>query len=231
MLSLWNAAKIQLDIKRALNVKEIYTLAPSKEPNRMPLKHIAGSSIWFMTEEVSNEESVNVVEKNAFQLLMNNSKSLVRLQNKDIKNKKEELWNDVVALIKEPLFRKQQLDAAQKFINTIVEALWAIDGNQCTINNAFAQNQCKGLPSFFSAVYAKEYRQWRTQKKAKPTLSSEKLLECSDNIFNMISAWDKLNFPSKDFSHNSRLLAESLKSYQEYLVKSKDIMAENEKRQ
>ena len=68
----------------------------------------------------------------------------------------------------------------------------------------------KGYQAFLSAVYAKEYRQLRTQKKAKPTLSPGTLLECSDNIFGMISAWDKLNFPAKDFGQHSRLLAESI---------------------
>ena len=48
------------------------------ETNFSLQKRIAGSSIWFMAEEVSNKESVNVGEKNAFQFLMNNSTSLVR---------------------------------------------------------------------------------------------------------------------------------------------------------
>ena len=93
------------------------------------------------------------------------------------------------------------------------------------INNKFAEKQCKGLPTYFNPVYNHTYNDYKALKKAKPKLSSELLLEYSDNLFNILSVWTNVSLPPDKFMSAVKEIAESVRSHVSYLIKWKDSMA------
>ncbi len=114
----------------------------------------------------------------------------------------------------------------KKLASRVTECLWAIDSNHSQINNAFTNKKCKGLPGLFGTIYSKQYRDWVAQKKRKPSLSSENLGRCADELFNILSAWDRVKCPSDKFFAACRKLAEALRSYADCIMKSKEKVAE-----
>ena len=107
----------------------------------------------------------------------------------------------------------------------LVDVLWHIDGNHEHINNKFAVKQCKGLPTYFNPVYNNTYNDYKTLKKAKPKLSSELLLQCSDNLFDILSVWTNVSLPPDKFMSAVKEIAESFRSHASYLIKWKNSMA------
>ena len=62
-------------------------------------------------------------------------------------------------------------------------------------------------------------------KKAKPKLSSELLLQHSDNLFDILSVWTNVSLPPDKFMSAVKEIAESVRSHVSYLIKWKDSMA------
>ena len=61
------------------------------------------SEVWFLVDKATAVASVLPVEKlvnDALDILMKNAKSVVRVPPVDIKNKKSELFNDILSLSK-----------------------------------------------------------------------------------------------------------------------------------
>ena len=53
--------------------------------------------------------------------------------------------------------------------------------------------ECSNLPDFFQQIYAKDYHEYKEQKLKKSQLWMEQLRMCSDELFDVISTWDKTN--------------------------------------
>ena len=62
-------------------------------------------------------------------------------------------------------------------------------------------------------------------KKAKPKLSSELLLQHSDNLFDILSVWTNVSLPPDKFMSAVKEIAESFRSHASYLIKWKNSMA------
>ena len=105
--------------------------------------------------------------------------------------------------------------------------LWAIDGNYTQFHNGFVSSHPLALPNYFKNIYQKEYFYWRRRKRAKPILSQETLVKCSDNLFDILGAWNHTTFPDEELIKATRILAECLKSYADYLLKAKEQMTIN----
>ena len=67
----------------------------------------------------------------------------------------------------------------------------------------------------------KGYRDWASQKHARPTLTKDSLMKCSDNLYDAISFWERKAFDPK-LLNACRILAESLRSYANYLVSANE---------
>ena len=122
-------------------------------------------------------------------------------------------------------FYSGSLNDGKKFVDYITNALWTIDENHSQINKAAANGDCQPLPDLFNEIYSTEYNYWRQLKKAKPTLCFEKLMECSDNLFDQLTVWHNKKFPSKVFLDGCVSLAEYLRSYADMVKKVQNRMA------
>ena len=136
-----------------------------------------------------------------------------------MKNKKHKLYKTIVKLTEscEMTFHSGSLNDGKKFVDYITNALWTIDGNHSQINKATANRDCKPLPDLFNEIYSTEYNCWHQLKKAKPTLCFEKLMKCSNNLFDQLTIWHNKKFPSKVFLDGCVSLAECLRSYADML--------------
>ena len=61
-------------------------------------------------------------------------------------------------------------------------------------------------------------------KKAKPILSADALLTCSNNLYDALSIWN-VGGSSQKFVNGCRMLDESLRSYSDYLIKATERMS------
>ena len=84
------------------------------------------------------------------------------------------------------------------------------DGNHNKLNKAYSNDHCFQLPQYFAKIYQKEYYDWKNRKRAKPTLTHEKMLTCSNKFFGAVSLWDNVKFPAAQLFNASRCLAECM---------------------
>ena len=142
---------------------------------------------------VSNLQKTAPIQNNAFSLLMNNSSLKSFLSKIEAKNAKHILYNDIIdiSINLKMKFKPQDLKSAKLLIALITNCLWHIEINEKTVKNASANGKCSTLPDFFQQIFAKEYHQYKEQKLKKPQLSMERLRICSDELFDVISAWDR----------------------------------------
>ena len=84
------------------------------------------------------------------------------------------------------------------------------DGNHNKLNKAYSNDHCFQLPQYFAKIYQKEYYDWKNRKRAKPTLTHEKMLTCSNKFFGAVSLWDNVKFPAAQLLNASRCLAECM---------------------
>ena len=65
------------------------------------------------------------------------------------------------------------------------------------------------------------------RKQAKPTLTHEKMLTCSNKLFDAVSLWDNVKFPAAQLLNGSHCLAECMRSYTNHLKKAQERMTAN----
>ena len=226
ILDLWEETRkngfVDQELVKAYTVKNgknprLYALIA---PLHMPLiKFCTDISVWFLVQERNNEENEETTQvsnqiqkpKNAFAFLMSN-KSL-KLELKNVRNKKHEMYNNLVNLL-ECKFPKSMIFEGEKLINALVECFWSIESNHERISSVFKSVHCKDLPLFF------EHRDWAAQKKAKSVLKRDTLLKCVDDMYDILSFCDKKSTVSEKVLNDCRFLAESLRTYAEYLKKA-----------
>ena len=104
-------------------------------------------------------------------------------------NKKHELQNDIITVTwKESIeVSRQDFPNADKLVKSLTSLFWHLDCNHKAIINASNDGKCKVLPQYFSLIYAKKYRNFEEQKKAKAKLSSEKLKQYTDDLYETLS--------------------------------------------
>ena len=75
---------------------------------------------------------------------------------KETKNRKDELYNDVVIVTHSMTLKfSKSEENIFNIIKKLCNALWMIDGNHEKFNTAFAQGLCSKLPQLFSDIYNK----------------------------------------------------------------------------
>ena len=133
-----------------------------------------------------------------------------------------QIFNDVrnLASLKAP---KDSLKEFVKFVETVTDCLWELDCNHGKFITTAANGHCKTLPNFFSAIFDKEYKEWKRQKKPKPRLDRESLYRVSDKLFDQLSylgdSKKKINQPFFEACHQ---LAVSIRSYADSLEEALD---------
>ena len=163
-------------------------------------------------------------QKNAFNLLMTKTKGNVPL--KQVTNKKDEFFNNLVNL-KQLTCYQEQLQNINVLIQCLTDALWLLDGNHNKLNKAYSNDHCFQLPQYFAKIYQKEYYDWKNRKRAKPTLTHEKMLTCSNKSFDAVSLWDNVKFPAAQLVNASCCLLECMRSYANHLKKAQERMTAN----
>ena len=120
-------------------------------------------------EDVRENQEISVQPNeqqsvNAFSLTM--AKKVSSLSVKELKNRKDELYNDVATVTRSMKlkFLKSE-ENILKIIKNLCNAFWMIDGNHEQFNTAFTQGHCIKLPQLFSDIYSKSYNDWKSQKK------------------------------------------------------------------
>ena len=149
------------------------------------------------------------------------SSSNVFLSQVEVKNKKTELYNDVLNLsnVKAP---QQQVKSFENVINNATNCLWAIDTNHDKFEVCASNGHCKNLPIYFSPLYNKQYREYKQQKKSQPCLDGADLMKYSSNLYDVLSCiqgFEKLNQKLFNACHQ---LCDALRSYADYLLKAKE---------
>ena len=141
--------------------------------------------------------------KNAFNILITD-KNKTSIEEKQVKNKTDELFNDVTKLLGLVKFDKENKSNAGKLIKAITDALWVIDNNHQQINKALVGKQCKQLPAYFFNIYNKQYFDYKSRKRAKPRLSEEILRKNSNGIYNVLDIRNHTRFPNELFIKTCR---------------------------
>ena len=150
-----------LKLKKAMSVSTESKIT-MEAPMIMPLKKYNGSTvIWFLLEHVRENQEISVPPNeqrsvNAFSLII--AKTVSPLSLKETKNRKDELYNDVVTVTHamKLKFSKSE-ENILKIIKNVCNALWMIDRNHEKFNTAFAQDHCSKLAQLFSNIYNKSY--------------------------------------------------------------------------
>ena len=135
-------------------------------PMIMPLKKFNDSTvIWFLLEDVRENQEIWVPPNkqpsvNTFNLII--AKKVSPLSTKETKNRKDELYNDVVTVTHSMKLKfSKSEENILKIIKNVCNALWIIDGNHEKFNTAFAQDHCSKLTQLFSGIYNKSYNDWK----------------------------------------------------------------------
>ena len=145
----------------------------------MPLSKIKDDvTVWFLVKDIEVETDIRSSSRstfvnNPFNLLMTKTKVNVPL--KQVTNKKDELFNDLVNL-KQLTHYQEQLRNINVLIQCLTDAVWSLDGNHSKLSKAHSNGYCSQLPHYFTKIYQKEYYDWKNRKRAKPTLTHEKML-------------------------------------------------------
>ena len=121
------------------------------------------------------------------------------IEEKQVKNKTAELFNDVTKLLGLVKFDNENKSNARKLVNPMTDALSAIDNNYQQINKALVDKQCKQLPAYFFNIYDKQYFDYESRKRAKPRLSEETLRKNSNGIYNVLDIRNHTRFPNELF--------------------------------
>lgn len=238
--SLWDSVKFnepqlaEYDLHKACTVSYLGTkVIPVDAPMVMPIAKVENNvTVWFLVDPKSEDNADEVTNtnktggKNAFDVLM--SKKTKTITAKELVNsKKDELYNDLVSLKGLLTVDTEETTNVKKLFTFLADALWAIDGNHSKINTGHSSGHCLALPSYFDEIYQKTYFDWQKRKRARPTLCADKLILCSNNLYDIISMWSHSKFPDENLLNASRALAECLRSYSDYLKKSQERMEKN----
>ena len=105
--------------------------------------------------------------------------------------------------------------------------MWVIDANHDKFALVAANGHCKVLPKYFSCIYDKSYRNYKQQKKSKPTLDSDELMKHSDNLFDALSLFQGFENVNRNLFTACHQLTEALRSYADYLTKAKERSQQN----
>ena len=195
-------------------------------PLVFPLSLILHNEVWYLGQKPkkTDEGSLtnNVPSVNALELLMKsaNSKQSIKLVD-ETNNKKKELYNDLIKLT-EAMCPNNMVKDFEKVLQNVTNALWSIDGNYQKFVSVAANGHCKLLPKYFETLYENSYRNFKAQKKAKPSLTSEDLVRQSNSLFDSMIYFQGIEKINKTFFDACRQLAESMKSYAEYLIKAQE---------
>ena len=213
---LWEKTKSSTEYNNGI-LRNSYTVNGKNAmiaPLRMPLCKIQKSMVvWFLLAQpvanlaVTNKSVKPVKQRMAWDVLMNSSRECQPMQLKEVKNKKHELYNDIIILL-DCQFTTQDMPHGIKLIQCLTECFWAIETRHTTFSTESAQGHCQKLPVYFKSIYMKGYRDWAAQKHARPTLTKDSLMKCSDNLYDTISFWDRKAFDPK-LLNECRMLAES----------------------
>ena len=236
---LWEASKKDqsqilpnlYELKKACTVSsKNNTIHSVDAPLTMPLSKIKDDvTVWFLVKDIEVETDIqsssgSTFAKNTFIILMTKTKVNVTL--KQVNNKKDELFSDLVNL-KQLTCYQEQLQNINILIQCLMDALWSLDGNHSKLNKAHSNGHCFQLPQYFAKIYQKESYDWKNRKRAKPTLTHEKMLTCSNKLFDAVSLWDNVKFPAAQLLNASHCLAECMRSYTNHLKKAQERMTAN----
>ena len=209
------------ELKKACAISTRNNLIHSVDPPlTMPLSMIKNDvTVWFLVADIKIETNIqsssgSTFTKNAFNLLMTQMK--VNIPLKQVTNKKDELFSDLVNL-KQLTCYQEQLRNINVLVQCLTDALWSLDGNHSKLNKAHSNGHRSQLPQYFAKIYQKEYYDWKNRKRTKPTLTHEKMLTFSNKLFDAVSLWDNMKFPVTQLLNVSRCLAECMRSYANHL--------------
>ena len=139
----------------------------AETPTNFPLCLVSSDhEVWFLVGKVTiinSDVPVQKPVKNAFLILMKSSEAVL-VPPTAVKNKKTELYNDILSLSK-VVSPQNCVKSFELLIQHITNCLWAIDCNQAKFILAEEHGNCKKLPEYFESLYKKEYREYKSQKK------------------------------------------------------------------
>ena len=234
--TLWVAASesFQIDL---VDLVKIFTIPSGKgslhaveASPKMPLSKVNDNlSVWFLIKSKSVVEPKNTQSRptiNAFALLMTSrvSRPLDLVQQN---NNKDLLYNDIVEITNGNglKFFTHEMKNAKKLMLCITNCLWSIDLNESKIVTASNDGKCRKLATLFDSIYSKEYHKYKEQKMARPSLCKESLKKSSDELFDIISVWDRTRTSTNlKFWDGCLQLANSLRKYCDYLSVSSQTM-------
>ena len=184
-------------------------------------------------DEVPQGIPQNSGTQNAFELLMASSRQTASLPTKwEIKtpNKKLEMKNDLKDFLEKNKLGWDPAHVQQcgtTFINTVVEALWYIDGNHKTLSD-----RGYPVPTMFEAFTG--YNRPEARKKRKRTRANltESDLEIQSSSLYSLAGGSYMKHQNWRSVREAILrLAESLRQYSNYLKKQREVVAGTEAKQ
>ena len=133
-----------------------------------------------------------------------------------VRTKKDKMYNDVVEMLNEEnlLFPGVEVNSSGKnFVKTMVECLWYVDGH----HEKF-KKQSAPIPDYFARFTGYNLPELSKHRKRESTnLSSSVLKSLASSLFQNLQAsfWSNVSF--RRLHQHTRVLAQSLASYSEYL--------------
>ena len=150
LLQLWNnlnAAEYHLKKAYTIPVGQSKSSQNFTEaPINFPLGLILHSEVWFLAEIVAKPTEPTEV---CIKVTENTRKSLI--PHVEVKNKKHELFNDLIDLseVKAP---RPQLESFRNVVDKTADCLWVIDCNHDKFALVAANGHCKTLQPYFSSI-------------------------------------------------------------------------------
>ena len=161
--------------------------------------------------------------RDAFSVLMSNQRqlSLPSLPaSLAVRTKKDQLYNDFLGVLREEnaLFPAAEVDSSGKnFVKTIVECLWYVDGHHEKL-----KKQSAPIPDYYTRFTGYNRPQLSKHRKQQSTNLSSVLKTLSSFQNLQASFWSHGSF--KGLYHHTRILAQSLANYSDYLSSQNKIM-------
>lgn len=216
-------------LKKIYCVQKKSSKEPILTPPNFPLKRISpdATEVWFCLTQPIVPDKLPLVRRNAYDLLM--KEKYITIIHKDPSNQKNIMYNDVVEIFGGK-FPKDSQVVGKELVELVVECLWAIDSNSGKFMTASINGNCKRLPTYFKSIFEKNYRKWQKQKVARPSLKEDILQKCSNALFDKLSLFDQKRKYNEMFFTSCKELAESLRSYADYLKKALARVNENNER-
>ena len=172
------------------------------------------------------DEPISAPKRNAFDVLVQNSnknKRILPRPKSQLSNRKDELYNKVVEMFREEEINFPSTDEAHYCVSVISNALWYVTNHHETINNAQKHHPsiiC--IPAAFKELDG--YNETKRKKVKSVQLKSSDLHSHAQALYSLLLRPGKSTKMWKSIASNIKQLADSLTSYEEYLVeKTKSI--------